>query len=75
MTYGNCPNKLRLLLVDQIKAKKDLDSLLKKGALVRLIKYESKTHLSEKNKKNLYISFSKLIKINRINRKTCSSNL
>lgn len=51
MTYANCPNKLRLMLVDQIKAKKDLDSLLKKGTPIRQIKYESKTHLSEEIKK------------------------
>ena len=51
MTYANCPNKLRLLLADQIKSKEDLDSLLKKGDPISLIKYESKTHLNEEIKK------------------------
>ena len=46
MSYDNCPNKMRLLLADQIRKKKVLDSLLKKGAPVKAFKFQSKTYLT-----------------------------
>lgn len=57
MTYANCPNKLRLFLADQIKSKKVMDSLLKKGTPIKPFNYESKTYLSEEiNKICTYLS-------------------
>ena len=50
MTYANCPNKLRLFLADQIKSKKIMDSLLKKGIPIKPFNYESKTYLREEIK-------------------------
>lgn len=54
MSYDNCPNKLRLLLADQIRKKKVLDSLIKKSAPVKAFKFQSKTYLTPQIQKICY---------------------
>lgn len=46
MTMKNCPNKLRLILTDQIKYKWILDELLKKKAVYKAFKIEKETNLT-----------------------------